>query len=169
MIDIKTLALKHGANLFDDLYPDTTSVAFNDMVRFQAFADEYLALRSSEPVGYVVSRFSEGMHEKDEYFTTKESAYENARWGFNETKITPVYLANPLNQQLLTERNELIADIETFVKVSSEQAIPSGWIDTGYLLEQLDAYGLSVDHLQMPMSTKLFVSAAPTAPIESDK
>ena len=28
-----------------------------------------------EPMRYLVQRFSEGMHEKDEYFATKESAY----------------------------------------------------------------------------------------------
>lgn len=36
---------------------------------------------------------SEGMHEKPEYFATKEAAYENARWGYNETKVTPLYAA----------------------------------------------------------------------------
>jgi hypothetical protein len=49
------------------------------------------ALASQEPVRYMVQRFSEGDHEKDEYFDTPEKAYENARWGLNETRVTPLY------------------------------------------------------------------------------
>jgi hypothetical protein len=76
------------------------------------------------------------------------------------------YVAVPFE---IFDELEDVYDDASAAPTAPQQAIPSGWIDTGYLLEQLDAYGLSVDHLQMPMSTKLFVSAAPTAPIESDK
>jgi hypothetical protein len=63
-------------------------------------------IQNSEPLKYMVQRFSEGLHEKDEYFDTKESAYENARWGFNETKVTPLFTSPQPNQSEYVKRLE---------------------------------------------------------------
>lgn len=103
MIDIKELAEKHGAKA--SMINKECLVIKPD--ELQAFADEYIALSSSEPVayGYANSAITGANHK------LMMVKLDNSSDQYPELAL-PLYLANPLNQQLLTERNECVEEIK---------------------------------------------------------
>jgi hypothetical protein len=121
-IDIKSLAKKHKA------LSDYNSLCIFTHAELQAFADDYLALSSSEPLTYVRFRavFSVSQDgqdaESNEWFETC-SPHEI---GDDGVKATPVYLANPINQQLQTERDELDLRATRYAHEMNMQALKLG-------------------------------------------
>jgi hypothetical protein len=95
------LSQKCGAIVFDELMPSQTEIVFNTS-QLQAFADEYLALSSSEPVGVI----------KEELRREDGAVMHYAHLYSHLPLDSQLFLANPLNQQLLTERNECLEEIK---------------------------------------------------------
>ncbi len=90
-VDIKALAIKHGYAKPNNA--DIEAYIFT-VKRLQDFAAEWLSLNSSEAVGYV-----SGLPIKNP---------QSIRSDANDVFKTAVYAANPINQQLLSERNECV-------------------------------------------------------------
>lgn len=108
-IDIKALSKKHGAIIFNDMTPDTSTLSFRSVNQLKAFANEYMALSSSEPV-YQVHHTFEGWFDVnlEEYEYAEKAILDKEGW-IAGRRI--VYLANPINQQLQTERDECVEEI----------------------------------------------------------
>jgi predicted DNA-binding protein YlxM (UPF0122 family) len=101
MIKLTELALNNGAIVMDELMPSQTEIVFNTS-QLQAFADEYLALSSSEPVGVI----------KEELRREDGAVMHYAHLYSHLPLDSQLFLANPINQQLLTERNELQTQLQ---------------------------------------------------------
>jgi hypothetical protein len=101
-IDIKAMALKH------ELVVRVDSPYANDYLkRQQAFADEYLALSSSEPVAHIKYFSHQLFLGADLGFDLIEGleVCDKDELGSDGSPAFAVYTANPLNQQLQTERD----------------------------------------------------------------
>jgi hypothetical protein len=106
MIKLIKLALNNGAIVMDELMPSQTEIVFNTS-QLQAFADEYLALSSSEPVGVI-----------KEVLRREDGAVMHYAHLYSHLPLdSQLFLANPLNQQLLTERNECVEEIKRLNEV----------------------------------------------------
>jgi hypothetical protein len=111
MIDLKELAVKHGEEIevthSDDEIGRCHHVYSFEIEELQAFADEYLALSSSEPVayGYANSAITGANHK------LMMVKLDNSSDQYPELAL-PLYLANSLNQQLLSERNDLQTQLQ---------------------------------------------------------
>jgi hypothetical protein len=106
-IDIKKLAMKHKliakeSNAFDDAL----------LSSIRAFANEYMALSSSEPIGVIVDSSYVTLAANFKEIKIEEKGIDYYQENFKEATIgAGVYLANPINQQLQTERDECVAEI----------------------------------------------------------
>ena len=86
-----------------------TPLIYADIESLRKFADEYLALSSSEPVAWVDSKYIEAL---------KNNSVECFLYPYEcEDVHKPLFLANPINQQLLTERNECVEEIKRLNKI----------------------------------------------------
>lgn len=93
MIDIKELAINHDAMLYE---AETPQIYFMTESELKSIADEYLAMSSNEPIGF------QFMDADEWYMGANEYRAKALKDGI---KIRDIYLANPINQRLQTERD----------------------------------------------------------------
>jgi hypothetical protein len=187
MIKLTELALKNGAIVMDELMPSQTEILFNT-AQLQAFADEYLALSSSEPVaedGFQVTMSNTPMYKQAyDLIQSIESL------GASPELTAVVTQAGKLMDEILKREMNFHHVCKAFNEINAptfmgepklaapQQAIPSGWKlvpiePTDEMKEKgWEAYRDSNKPAPYNMLTdayKAMLTASPTAPIESDK
>jgi hypothetical protein len=141
MIDLKELAVKHGEEIevthSDDEIGRCHHVYSFEIEELQAFADEYLALSSSEPVGVI----------KEELRREDGAVMHYAHLYSHLPLDSQLFLANPINQQLLTERNECVEEIKRLHKILKNVSNNSSTITSNNIFQALKETSTSIQKL----------------------
>jgi transcriptional regulator of acetoin/glycerol metabolism len=155
MIKLTELALNNGAIVMDELMPSQTEIVFNTS-QLQAFADEYLALSSSEPEkSYEQERGEIACEHLDNVISwlKERGLYDSVDYQHEGTDFSEILtsheneLLNPLNQQLLTERNECVEEIKRLHKILKNVSNNSSTITSNNIFQALKETSTSIQKL----------------------